>query len=127
MTITVPPLPQPGMSNSWQSWAANLINVLNPLLAYIANAVQAPAGSSGSNTNAPTVGVATMGSISSGEVTVFSTLVTGTCIIFLTPQGVTSGNIYEDISQRKAGASFVIKSTDASDSVSVAWLLTQPL
>ncbi|MFG3014312.1 hypothetical protein ACGFZB_28615 [Streptomyces cinerochromogenes] len=68
-------------------------------------------------------GVATM---SAGQVTVSTTAVTANSRIQLTIQtpGGTVGSVY--VNARTPGTSFVIKSTSATDTSTVAWLIVEP-
>lgn len=127
MSIDINPLPQPGMSLTWQAWASNLITSLGPTLLALSVQSASTPGAVRSNKRSPSAGQATMGSMSSGIVTVLSTLVTRTSLILITPQATPLGVIYEDESSRVFGESFVIKSTDEHEALSLAWFLLEPI
>jgi hypothetical protein len=65
-------------------------------------------------------------SVLNGQMTISSSLVTSNSVILLTTQELVNGGVYPAIVDSKTNGSFVIK-TNQSDTVSVAYLIINPI
>jgi len=102
--------PKPDLIPTWQEWARRLILVL----------VQR-------DTKPFRSEAVSFSNLSGGECEVKSPAVSATCIILLVAQTEPLGVLWEDKSLRVNGKSFVIKSTNSSDTPDVGWFIVEPI
>lgn len=115
--------PLPTLFKDWKQWGQLLVQALNK-----------QQGGAGSSSNGiPTAfngiygGTKQWPTLSPGEFMVETTGIKINSLVFVFPQSPPNGFLYEDISKRVAGHSFVIKSTDPTDTPDIAWVIFQPV